>query len=197
MIVIEFGGTPKAGKTTLIDAVDRFLRRRGLKVLAPPEGANFIRNGREHPLYSFRTTLYVAEIILEQVAKNDYDAIVFDRGLYDRYCWFVYERRVGILEESSVLFFQDFCLRDEWRLDLGIFLVCNPEETVSRDRKSSLSGENGFSTNLNFLESIYEAYKIGYSELICRGKPVYWIDTTTLMPAEVGKLVLERITSLI
>ena len=109
--MIEFGGTPKAGKTTLIDAVDRFLRRRGLKVLAPPEAANFIRNGREYPLYSFRTTVYVAAIILEQAAKNDYDAIVFDRGLYDRYCWFVYERGVGRLEESSALFFQDFCLR--------------------------------------------------------------------------------------
>jgi thymidylate kinase len=197
MIIIEFGGTPKAGKTTLIDAVDRFLRRQGLKVLAPPEAANFIRNGREHPLYSFRTTLCVVETILEQVAKNDYDVIVFDRGLYDRYCWFVYERMVGKLEESSFLFFQEFCLRDEWRLDLGIFLICSPEEAVSRDRKSSLSEEDGFSADLNLLKSIYDGYKIGYNELVYKGKPVYRIDTTALMLTEVRKLILERITSLL
>ncbi len=38
-VVIEFAGSPKAGKSTTIDILGHFFKRMGYKVWAPTEGA--------------------------------------------------------------------------------------------------------------------------------------------------------------
>src|SRR5436309_9566104 len=38
-VVVEFSGSPKSGKTTNIDVLEHFFKRKGFRIWAPTEGA--------------------------------------------------------------------------------------------------------------------------------------------------------------
>src|SRR3989344_3657761 len=88
---VEFLGSPSAGKTTAITEMDKFLRRMGFRVLRPQEGAEVIRHiPRTTPLYNIRTGLYALSLLIDESYGHLYDIIIFDRCVFDAYCWMMY-----------------------------------------------------------------------------------------------------------
>jgi len=76
--MIEFTGSPDAGKTTCIKELDNFLYRSGLRVFIPQEGAEVIRHiDRDTPEYNIRTGLYALNMLIDYAHGHAYDIVIF------------------------------------------------------------------------------------------------------------------------
>lgn len=87
--IVEFTGTPEAGKTTVIKRLYIWLTRMGYRVKLYPESAEltpsiFPKGCLEAKLWmNFNT----AKNVVESHFLSDYDIVIFDRGLYDIMFW--------------------------------------------------------------------------------------------------------------
>lgn len=87
--IVEFTGTPEAGKTTVINILFENLKKLGYKVKLYPESAEltpkeFLKGCLEAKLWMNFDT---AKNILEAQYLSDYDIVLFDRGTFDRLFW--------------------------------------------------------------------------------------------------------------
>ena len=87
--IVEFTGTPEAGKTTVIHLLYKQLSEMGYNVKFYPESAenapkNFPKWCTEEKLWINFDTL---KNVLEAQYLSDYDIIIFDRGTIDRTFW--------------------------------------------------------------------------------------------------------------
>lgn len=87
--IVEFTGTPEAGKTTVINALYEKLINLGYTVKVYPESAEkskkiFPRNSQEAKLWTNVNTL---QHLIEAPFLTEYDIIIFDRGAMDRLFW--------------------------------------------------------------------------------------------------------------
>ena len=81
---IEITGSPDAGKSTTTEELDNALRKEGLRVWCPQEGAEVIRHiDRKTPLYNLRTGLYALNILIDESVSHRYDIVVFNRCAFD------------------------------------------------------------------------------------------------------------------
>ncbi|HOZ88810.1 MAG TPA: HD domain-containing protein, partial [Bacilli bacterium] len=109
--IIEILGTPRTGKTTIINNILDFLKKGGFKVTYFKElvTSEFYHEINRLPLYE-RNMAIIDEIVKQlksvteqqkivakhnevkdinlRVFDNDGDIIIFDRGIFDRYIWF-------------------------------------------------------------------------------------------------------------
>ena len=108
---LEFTGSPSSGKTTTITELDKFLRRQGFRILRPQEGAEVIRHiERNTPLYNIRTAIYATTQLIDISASHSYDIVIFDRAIFDPYCWMLYWREKNLLTDEEMLLYQTFFL---------------------------------------------------------------------------------------
>jgi len=87
--IVEFTGTPEAGKTTVINILHKELLEMGYKVKVYPESAEnapkiFPKGCIEEKYW---INLNTASHILEAQYLSEYDIIFFDRGAFDRIFW--------------------------------------------------------------------------------------------------------------
>lgn len=87
--IVEFTGTPEAGKTTVINILFEKLKKMGYNVKLYQESAEIIP--KEFPKGSLEAKLWMnfetAKHILEAQYLLEYDIILFDRGAFDRIFW--------------------------------------------------------------------------------------------------------------
>ena len=69
-LVVEFAGSPKAGKSTTIDIVTHFFKRTGFKTWAPTEGAS-----KRTPYFLRRDLGRVQRVGTELCDKRDTDRL--------------------------------------------------------------------------------------------------------------------------
>ena len=87
-VVIEFAGTPKAGKTTTISQVQAFLKRCGFRVRVVVERASVcpIRD-KKHSNFNVWTASTTLAQILEYTqdppGPEDPQILILDRGIFD------------------------------------------------------------------------------------------------------------------
>lgn len=181
---IEFTGSPCAGKTTTITELDKFLRRQGFQVLRPQEGAEVIRHiPRTTPLYNLRTGLYALNILIDQSYGHLYDIVIFDRCIFDAYCWMIYwhdEKEKLTREEKEIV--QSFFLSRFWtdKIDIAYFMVCEPEIAMERELRIALSQKLGETTNPKTVETLVKRYKKSFDILSPSYKQLSLIDTTLI-----------------
>ncbi len=91
--IVEITGSPVSGKTTTINILDDFFRRQKYqeqkyRVWKPLEGAEAVRDiPRTSHIYNTATAGYALEILKKHSFSAEYDLILFDRCLYDAWCW--------------------------------------------------------------------------------------------------------------
>lgn len=181
--MVEFTGTPSAGKTTTITELDKFFRRIGFRVWRPQEGAEVIRHiDRTTPLYNVRTAMYAVTLLIDEGVGHKYDLVIFDRCVFDSYCWLEYWHEKGKLTKGEKQAYQKFFLSDLWtqNLDAAYLTVCEPEEAMKRELKIALSKKLGETTNPATIKTLVERYRRAYRELKDRYPQLFLIDTTDL-----------------
>jgi len=178
---LEFTGSPSAGKTTTITELDKFLRRQGFRVLRPQEGAEVIRHiGRDTPLYIIRTGIYALTQLIDFSAGHPYDVVIFDRCIFDAYCWMLYWLEKGKLSEEEGRVIQVFFLSRFWagNIDAAYFMICEPEVAAQRELRIALSRRLGDTTSPQSVRSLVERYKHAYGVLSADHKQLFLVDTT-------------------
>ena len=190
---LEFTGSPSAGKTTMITELDKFLRRFGLRVWRPQEGAEVIRHiERTTPVYNIRTGLYALNILLDQSVGNLYDVVIFDRCIFDAYSWMMYWQEKGKLSEEEARIFQQFFISGFWRdyLDAVFIVICDPEKAMERELRISLTKKTGETSNPKTIRTLVDRYKRVYAELSPSCRQLHLLDTTDFGEQE----MIEKIT---
>lgn len=132
---LEFTGSPSSGKTTTITELDKFLRRHGFRVLRPQEGAEVIRHiPRTTPLYNIRTGLYALNKLIDESYGHLYDVIIFDRCVFDAYCWMMYWEEKNKLTKEEKELAQSFFLSRFWmeKIDIATEILNIFEEKINK-----------------------------------------------------------------
>ena len=110
-IVIEFCGTPKAGKSSCISSLVLFLKRNGFKVRVLTERASVCPiDNKFDPNFNIWTGCSaLAELV--HILSNEprsLDVVILDRGMFDAVCWFHWQKKHNFLDDNSYNLFRDF-----------------------------------------------------------------------------------------
>ena len=185
--MIEFTGSPDAGKTTCITELDKFLHRHDFRVLIPQEGAQAIRHiHRKTPEYNIRTGLYALNMLIDFAHGHSYDVVIFDRSIFDAYAWMMYWEDKKLLSSEERNTIQQFFLSRFWvdRIIASYFVICEPDEAVRRGQRIAVSDKLGDSSNHESIRKSVERHKKMHAELSTEYPQLKLIDTTHMGEAE-------------
>lgn len=194
--MIEFTGSPSAGKTTTIIELDKFLRRHDFRVYKPLEGAEEIRHiERTTPLYNLRTGLYALAKLIDLSAGHTYDFVIFDRCIFDAYVWMMYWQEKHKLSPEEVKLYQDFFTSPFWRdrISLAYFMVCDPVEAMRREQRIAISSKLGETTNPANIQILADRYRRAHATLSPGLPQLRLLDTTKLKEQEMVEIVAMEI----
>jgi len=174
-LVIEFCGTPKAGKTTTITALNIFLKRNDFKTSVIGEMAGICPVFNKTDFFFNSWTLFnsMSELIKHlALGENKTDILIIDRAIFDALCWFKWlstnPPKNPYINSSQYQTFQDFLIgTDIWtkHLDLVYIFKTTPTEAMKREFSELLTNKSGSIMNARVLES--------YNESINEIKKVY------------------------
>lgn len=193
---LEFTGSPASGKTTTITELDKFLRRQGFRVWRPQEGAEVIRHiERTTPLYNIRTGIYALTLLIDNSVGHLYDVVIFDRCIFDAYCWMEYWQEKGKLSWVEKKLIQHCFLFRLWRdkIDAAYFMVCEPEEALKRELRIALSQKLGETTNPATIKTLVERYRAAYETLSPKNRQLHLVDTTNINEQMMVEIIAREI----
>lgn len=193
-IVIEFSGSPKAGKTSCINSLELFLKRNGFRVKIIQERASVCPvSDKQSPMFNLWTACTsLANLIgtLEN-KNNNVDVLILDRGVFDSLCWFewlVFNRK---MEEDQRRAAEKFFVMDDIVKNIDIvFAFCvEPDISIEREYANLLTDKPGTIMNKRVLKEYLNAMEVTIN---CKKKffhKVFKIDTTTKNQDDVGREV--------
>jgi thymidylate kinase len=193
--IIEITGTPDSGKTSVIATLTRFFKRAGWRVLNPTEGAEITKKvPRTTHLYNIRTGIYALGELLDNTYSLDFDLVIFDRAVYDTYCWQEYWYRKKIISRQVADVIQGFFRQPEVasKIDTCFFVICSAEEALRREAEWALTVKQGETTNLESIEKLINIWQDCYQRFTELKAPVVLLDTTKMSPKQMGNFILSR-----
>lgn len=187
-IIIEFSGTPDAGKTTLLHSLLDTFKESGYNTVLLGEA-----NGKTLPPHNLRGSLgynewvgqNACEGILTELQQNP-DIILIDRGLLDFRFWNYFYEKTGKATPEEVKDLQSKPIFNNMQLvpDLFVAVTVSVEEALRRN--PSLSRKlDWVQEHNNLFENFYDIYK-GNKECL---------DTTSLSKKEVVSSAINIISN--
>ena len=188
-VVLEFSGIPRAGKTRCIKAVKEFLEYFGWKVLAPQEGAFLspqeLKQRKELILFNILAVSHALTSLIDGifVRRENYAAILLDRGLFDAVCWFTFleqDRKALGSHERRII--TNFLRLGRWYdcVDMLVLFTCTPAVSVRRERESTLKPESGTTSDLAFLRGLMRQHKLNLGCYASDFPRVLHLDTSSV-----------------
>lgn len=147
-IVIEFAGSPKAGKSSCISSLDIFLRRNNFRTKILTERASVcpIPN-KFDPMFNVWTACAALNQLSETLANSSkkLDVIILDRGFFDALCWFEWQREEKLLRTDDYERFTNFFTSARFRMAIDLVLVfeSSPKTSSEREYKNLLTRKEG------------------------------------------------------
>lgn len=196
-LIIEFCGTPKAGKTTIVEWLVKFLGR-DFKAKKFPEKASIAPIKKKgHVDFNIWVSCATLNDIIEAV-HTDIDILVVDRGIFDALCWNKWLEDTGKISQEEVDVIDNFFLLNRYRklVSLVFVLKCNPIEAIKRESKG-LPYEPSAIMNKITIRQYNKAVDYVYTKYKDKFKNVEMLDTTNLSPAEgVEKITVKTLETL-
>ncbi len=193
---IEFFGSPSSGKTTTITEIDKFLRRHGFRVWRPQEGAEVIRHiERDTPLYNIRTAIYALTNLIDESIGHKYDVVIFDRCIFDAYCWMTYWAEKKLLDGAEMVMFQNFFTSRIWvdKIDIAYLMICDPKIAMEREMRIALSKKTGETTNPETIKKLIHRCQNAYDSLSPNNPQLRIFDTSGYSEHEMVQLIAKDI----
>ena len=167
-IVIEFCGSPKAGKTSSINSLNIFLKRNGFRTSVLAERASVCPIlDKQSPVFNSWTCSATINEINEKIdtanaspnPENNLDVIICDRGIFDSLCWFRWLKNRDKMNEYEYDVLTKFALLNRWQknIDLVYVFVTTPEESIRREYANLLTDKRGSIMKENILYQYKEA----------------------------------------
>ncbi len=201
-VVIEFAGSPKAGKTTTLATVSGFLKRCGFKVEVVIERASVcpIRD-KKHGNFNIWTACTTLAQVLEKTQSpprpDDPDLLILDRGLFDSVAWLRMMWKMARIKENEVEAAEKFLLLEEWRKRISGVIVMTSSAADAMDREQSdlpFEGARGSIMNLEVIEK----FKANTEEACKRLEGhfrIFQINTSDVTTSK--KQTAEKVTSIV
>ncbi len=148
--VIEFTGTPRTGKTSIINNLSDFLKKSGLKVKVLEEftTSKFYKENIKSKLkdqYKNVVNLEIPKYVNEQLddaISSNYDIVIIDRSLFDRCIWIDrLKLKQGITEKEVKDYYDKYIPYIKNKINLVIATYCNFKTAIKRDYEANLSLE--------------------------------------------------------
>ena len=193
-IVIEFSGSPKAGKTSCINSLELFLKRNDFSVQIVQERASVCPvSDKQSPMFNLWTAcMSLAGLIgtLEN-KKNQVDVLILDRGIFDALCWFEWLVSTSKMEEEQRRITEQFLLANELVscIDVVFAFSVQPGISIEREYATLLTDKLGTIMNVKVLGEYLAAIEHTYSTKSKYFHKVFKIDTSCKNQDEVGKEV--------
>lgn len=134
--VVEFAGTPRAGKTTALRGLRPRLERLGYRVRVVEEQARVCSvPSKRHPDFNLWTaSATVAEVI--QARYSGADVLLVDRGPFDALTWMDWFRRIGVLPDGEHEAIHRYLGGPTLSrmVDLVLVMTVDPHEALHRER---------------------------------------------------------------
>lgn len=188
---VEFTGTPDSGKSTIIKELDVFFRQNDFRVWCPQEGAEAIRHvSRTTPLYNIRTGIYALSVLIDKAETGEFDLVLFDRCIFDAYCWMHYWHRKGLLSDGEKEYVGDFFISSRFvrLLDAACIIVCDVDTAILRSQRLSLEQDERKTTNSKTIHLLREVFRQSFNQVIgmfaAHGTGLIWLDTEQM--TEIG-----------
>ncbi|MDA2922407.1 hypothetical protein MYX07_04040 [Patescibacteria group bacterium AH-259-L07] len=191
--VIEITGTPVTGKTSIRDALTRFFIRAGWRVNNPAEGAEITKKiPRTTHLYNIRTGIYALSELLDNIYSLDFDLLLFDRAIYDAFCWQEYWLRKKVISNVVADAAQKFFSQPEIlkQIDLCFFITCEPKEAMRREAEWAVTEKHSETTNPESIENLITIWQDCYKAFNKSNNPVALLDTTDMNPQKMGNAIV-------
>ncbi len=146
-LIVEFSGTPKAGKSTIINSLRLFLARNDFDAFVLTERASTspIRD-KTHPFFNAWTASTTLAQMLEAGQKGaPHDVVIMDRGLYDALAWMRWLENSGQMKTAHKEIIDDFITLDLWvdMIDLVFVMKVSPSEALQREFKGQVTHKPG------------------------------------------------------
>lgn len=184
-LFIEFSGSPKSGKTTVIGIVAHFLKRMHFVVAQPPEGASLrtpigLRN--DWLAFNAWSGCYaLQQILVDCNADSPSDLVFLDRGLFDLAAWVEFlcssQRRIASEDRDCIA---EFFTLDLWRQrENAVFLFTADHATsIYRENDNKLTSQPGSVMNEETLAQLRDAYTTTIERLGNKFNRLYHVDTS-------------------
>jgi len=201
-VVIEFAGTPKAGKTTTLSSVQAFLKRCGFKVEIVVERASVcpIRD-RKHANFNIWTACTTLAQVLEKTQTppriDDPDVLILDRGLFDAVAWLGMMERLARIRREEREVVERFLLLSDWRKRISgvVVMTASPNQAMKREQGDlPVEGSGGSIMN----EAVLDQFKMNVSEACKRLAAQFRIfEVDTSAPASNKKATAEKVARIV
>lgn len=196
-IVIEFSGSPKAGKTSCINSLELFLKRNGFKVKVVQERASVCPvTDKQSPMFNIWTACVSLAGMIGTIEDKDnsIDVLILDRGIFDALCWFEWlcsSKKMDLQLRDSL---ELFLLQKELvkSIDIVFAFRAAPMTSIEREYANLLTDKPGSIMNINALESYLDAIERTFEKNENKFHKIFIIDTTHKNQDEVGKDVTEK-----
>ncbi|MCB9653810.1 MAG: hypothetical protein H6729_06740 [Deltaproteobacteria bacterium] len=157
--VLEFTGTPKAGKSTSVEVLKAFFKQAGYHVhLLKERAADCPLPMKGHFFFNAWTTATMLAEVLETYETN-VDLLILDRGFFDALIWLeLQDRRAQVTRQEKEVF-ANFVLLDRWRslVDCTVVMKVEPLKALERERSTQIVERTGSMMNERSLAEFNEA----------------------------------------
>lgn len=143
--IVEFAGTPKAGKTSSLAVLRRFLKDCGYRVHEMRErAADCPIAMKGHFFFNTWTTTTMLAAMIENL-ESEADVVLLDRGVFDALVWLESQNDDNQLSTDEYNSFRNFILLDRWRTrtDLTFVFKVEPGVSMRRENKDLLIPRTG------------------------------------------------------
>ena len=170
-IVIEFTGSPRTGKTTMINSILDFFSKGGFKVELVPEFTTSSYYKQEfYPtikhLSNFELNVKIMKQVLsiiKEISNRNFELVFLDRGIYDRLIWMKRALSLELVDEKEYNeFIEEFLKEAKDIVDILILNYADSNTVLKRDYRCHLSLEKRKFLN----ESNVNSYNEAMNELI-------------------------------
>jgi predicted NUDIX family phosphoesterase len=198
-LIIEFSGSPKAGKTRAISGVELFLKRNGIKVEVYTERASISPiKSKGHLNFNVWVSCASLQGMLEALYK-DIDVFILDRGIFDALVWNEWLHMTGKVTASEARQVEQFFEMKRWvdLIDLVFVVRCDPKVSIEREYADQLTSKRGTIMAENTLQQFLQAIDRTVQNNGSKFKKIVPIDTTNMKTREsVAKVADEALRAL-
>lgn len=193
-ILIEFCGSPKAGKTSCMNALQIFLRRNEFRTRTLTERASISPIGDK---FDPRFNIWTASSTIAEMVESTWlgiletDVIVADRALFDALCWFTWLNTHGKLDGDNYSRLTGYLTAPILRSAIDLIYVFRAAPSTSMDREYAtlLTRKKGSIMNEDVLASYLQAIDLTVERFGGDFRAVREIDTSTITQNDVSHAV--------
>ncbi|MDD2376999.1 MAG: AAA family ATPase [Clostridia bacterium] len=195
-ILVEFTGTPEAGKTSTIAILKKKLEDKGYSIGIVTEAAervydNLSKETNDYGIWVIATT--IKEIV--ETMNRPYDIVIVDRGILDRIFWNTFTFNKGNITKEVMQIRDEFMLSSyiPYKSDFLIVFKVSVEECIRRKGKE---GKFVTSDNIKLYNDSLDEFLERVSMLAEKAE-VHVINTDNTPKEEVSENVYKVITNFV